>query len=367
MDAVYVHIPFCKSICPYCAFAREKASAKTMREYVDCLLIEAENRLQTDKRVRTAYIGGGTPSALPLAEIERLLRKLKDLFVDELEEWTFECNPADVDTALARTLRKGGVDRVSLGVQSFSEESLALLQRRHKGEDVERAVSLLREAGIENISVDMLFAIPGQTTNSLVADIEHLLALDVLHVSYYSLIIEEDTRFERWVDEGRIIPVDGDTEADMFETIIRRLIAAGYEHYEISNFAKPGHSSRHNTIIWQDEDYLGLGVSAHGKHSFRREENIPSVRAYIDSVRTKGHGIRRTYPYEAEEDTLLMGLRLSEGIDRETYRRRFGKMPEELFPKLEKAFEAGLLEKRKGRLRLTEKGVMLANEVFILI
>ncbi len=367
MDAVYVHIPFCKSICPYCAFAREKGDKETMREYVDCLLVEAKNRLRDSERIRTAYIGGGTPSALPIPEIERLLQGLKELFAGELEEWTFECNPRDVDAALARTLRDNDIDRVSLGVQSFAQDTLSSLGRRHREEDIERAVTLLREEGLENISIDMLFAVPGQTLSSLAGDIDRLLALDVPHVSYYSLIIEEDTLFAKWADEGRLTPVDSDTEADMFEMIIQRLTEAGYEHYEISNFAKPGRHSRHNTIIWQDGDYLGLGASAHGKYSRRREENIPSVGAYIASVRGRGHAIRRTYPYEAEKDTLLMGLRLLGGIDRESYRRRFGKTPEELFPKLEKALAAGLLTRDKDRLRLTQRGVMLANEVFILI
>jgi len=367
MDAVYVHIPFCKSLCLYCAFARERASIGTMRAYIDRLLEEARLRLDDKTGVRTVYIGGGTPSALPLSEIERLLRTIKSLCGDEIEEWTFECNPGDVDAELARTLRKGGVDRVSLGVQSFNREALRLLGRRHRAEEVESAVKLLRAEGITNISVDMLFALPGQTETDLGQDLEHLLGLDVPHISYYSLIIEEGTLFARWVEEGKINPADEDLEADMFALIIDRLVAAGYQHYEISNFAKKEHASKHNTLVWQDGDYLGLGASAHGKHASRREENISSVGAYMESIKSKGHAVRRTYPYEAEKDTLLMGLRLREGIDREMYRRRHGKTPEELFPKLEKAFAAGLLENRDGRMRLTERGVMLANEVFILI
>ncbi len=366
MEGLYVHIPFCKTICAYCDFVKEAAKPQKQRVYVEALKKELFERSDKFASLKTVYIGGGTPSHLEVFDFEEVLRALRKRVPQALDEFSVECNPEDVRPELLETLKKYGVDRISLGVQTFKESHLRLLNRTHGPKDVENAVKRLRWHGFDNVNVDMMFAIPGQTLREVEEDLARVLALDVEHVSYYSLILEENTRFHRLYERGELSLVDEETEGTMYETVIDTLSDAGYTHYEISNFAKNGKECRHNLAIWKDGDYGGVGAGAHGKHDGHRRHNPERVRDYTNALQ-RGEDCCEIYPYEAKRDTLLMGLRLLKGIDLDEFASRFQTDLFKEYPELSKMIEKGLLKVEDRRLSFTRKGLLLGNEVFMIL
>ena len=237
MDALYIHIPFCAQICAYCDFAKEITKTDKRKRYMENLEREIRSHENALSSVHSIFIGGGTPSILDESDLTGLFDALKDVGLPDVEDITIEANPSDVNESFAALLKRLGVTRVSLGAQSFNETHLAFLRRTHTASSIETAVDTLRKAGIDNINLDMLFAIPNQSLDDLKQDIDRAMSLPVKHISYYSVIIEENTALALWVDKGLVSPISENLEASMYETVITRLENAGFSHYEISNFA----------------------------------------------------------------------------------------------------------------------------------
>jgi len=365
MKGLYIHIPFCEAICTYCDFAKELAKPEKKASYIEALIEEIKHYKESLIDVDSIYIGGGTPSSLDNKELTLLLAAIKSsVDLDQVNEYTIECNPNDVNQEKANLFKQYGINRISLGVQTFNEQHLRFLNRKHRNHHVEDSIKMFKAAEIENISIDLIFSLVGQTTVDVARDLSHFLTLGINHVSYYSLIFEEDTKLYHLYEQGKVKMNDESLEAEMYETIIETLVSEGYEHYEISNFAKNNKQSYHNTIYWKNKDYIGLGAGAHGKINSSRYANIRSAKKYIEAVQKDGTGIDCYYPYEAKRDYLLMGLRLLEGINLDDFEKRFNQSIFDAYPSLDQALSQGLLEKKGSYLRFTRKGLFLGNEVF---
>lgn len=365
MDALYIHIPFCDHICSYCVFAKEIASSGKRKRYMAKLYREIERHSGELDDVVSVFIGGGTPSLLDGDDLRGLADALKRAGVKALEDFSIEANPKDIDQARAEQFKSIGITRVSLGVQSFNDAHLKLLRRNHDEAMVGSAIEALRTAGIENINADMLFGVPTQTTMDLRADLEKVTRLPLKHISYYSVIIEEKTLLEKWIEEGELTPVDESLEGEMYDMVRSALKDAGFIHYEISNFAKPGHASLHNTMVWKSEDYLGVGAGAHSKWRGQRFYNVRSIKHYIERMEAGHSPVASIYPMEPMRDFLLMGLRLTEGVSLDTFERRFSRRILEAYPELREDLETGLLKIKDGHIRFTERGIALGNSVFM--
>ena len=276
MAGLYIHIPFCKSRCSYCAFY-STTHAELRQRYVDAVCKEMEKR---GERIETIYLGGGTPSQLTIAQLEQLFIYINKVYSPQGEvEITIECNPDDITVALADALSRLGINRVSMGAQTFDDRHLHFLNRRHTAAQVPLAVERLRQAGIKNISIDLMYGFPSETIADWQRDIEAVLSLGVEHISAYCLMVEEGTPLWKLkMKDERLKFPDEETERQMYEMLIDKLSAAGYEHYEISNFAKPSYRSSHNSSYWKDVPYIGLGAAA---HSYTPHQTSPKGEAYL--------------------------------------------------------------------------------------
>ena len=283
IEHLYIHIPFCPNICPYCAFYKESAGRERVETFLDALLVEC-GRWASRLRPRTIFFGGGTPSALSVPQFEKLLGGLHErLDLSCLEEWTIEMNPATVASDKALLLREAGINRVSMGVQSWDDTVLKALGRTHNAGKAEESYGILRKSGFENVSIDLIFGVPGQSLDSWRATLERSLRLAPQHLSAYGLTYEEDTEFFRKLGRGEMAPDEG-LEADQFELTAELLGAAGYLQYEVSNYALPGRESLHNSAYWAGKDYLGLGPSAFSTVGSRRWRNISETGLYSEST-----------------------------------------------------------------------------------
>lgn len=367
MSGVYIHIPFCRSRCIYCGFY-STTHAELRRAYVDALCCEMDlRRNYLQDNVRTVYLGGGTPSVLDGEELSRLFHYINKVYdVDPQAEVTIECNPDDVTPDFAALLSRLPVNRVSMGAQTFSDKRLKFLNRRHDAAEVGRAVALLRAAGIGNISLDLMFGFPGETLAEWESDIEKALLLDVEHISAYSLMYEEGTALYRMLEQNRVEEVDEEQSLAMYETLVNHLASAGYEHYEISNFARRGFRSRHNSSYWQRVPYIGLGASAHSFDLRSRQWNVADVKTYISEI---GKG---NVPMEREEldkttmfnDIVTTAMRTCEGIDLDMIFSDFGDVfHRQLLDNAKPHITSGLAEVKDGHLRLTRKGIFVSDMV----
>jgi len=357
---VYVHIPFCARICPYCAFYKDLLDRSQTSRFCEALLQELVGcDCRTPRLIPwTIYFGGGTPTALNVAQLEFLLRGFHErLELAELVEWTIEANPGSVSARKAALLKKFGVNRISLGVQSWDEELLKLLGREHNAPQAEESFHILRDADFGNINVDLMFGLPGQTDDQWRATLEKTIALRPEHISTYCLTYEEDTEFFLRHARGEFRQ-DPDADAEFFEMTMATLEDAGYQQYEISNYARPGFESVHNRAYWLGKDYLGIGPSAVSTIGMKRSQNVCDYRVYIDRVlsgeSTRGtsedltHEIKRT-------ERIALGLRTRDGIPPSEV-KDFAQTIDELA-------ELQLLRESNGNLVLTPKGKALADSV----
>lgn len=351
MAGLYVHIPFCKSRCIYCGFY-STTRKEMMEQYVDALLKELNERNKYDQ-YDTVYIGGGTPSQLPLPLLERLLEALPH----SLQEFTVECNPDDVTPQLAALLYKKGVNRVSMGAQTFSEERLRFLHRRHTPQQVREAVETLRSAGIENISLDLMFGFPGETLDEWIADIDTVLALHPEHISAYSLMYEEDTPLYRMLEKGEIEELDEELCRTMYYTLKDKLEAAGYEHYEISNFAKQGYRSKHNSSYWNNTPYLGIGAGAHSYDGDTRSYNTDTLNGWHQEVEL----LDEVTKYN---DMITTAMRTREGVQVGQCSGAAGQVGQGfLLSQAEPLIKKGLLSIDNNRLHLTREALYTCDDV----
>jgi oxygen-independent coproporphyrinogen-3 oxidase len=367
--ALYVHVPFCIRRCAYCDFATAPYDAASADRYLERLARELE-RVPRDATLDTIYFGGGTPTSLSEAQLAALLAAVRARVSGAREEWTCEANPESVTPAKARLLRDAGVDRVSLGAQSFDPQVLQALGREHAPEHVFRALEILRDAGFRRLTLDLMFAAPGETDAQLASDLAQLAALRLEHVSAYCLTYENGTPLTRMREEGRVTPQTDDVELVQYRLVREALAAAGLPQYEISNFARPGCESKHNLVYWRGEEYFGVGLGAGSYEHGTRRSNTRLLDEYLSDWRGSPHP-----PHEAEtldaaakaRERVILGLRLRRGIDAGAWRARTGFTLAELYPdrQLDRLVDQGLLERQGDSFRLTERGLELADEVFV--
>ncbi|MCX7751769.1 MAG: radical SAM family heme chaperone HemW [Blastocatellia bacterium] len=370
---IYVHIPFCPYKCSYCDFDSGVYPESLIVAYLAALKQEIGRTSALlageEAFVDTIYFGGGTPSLLDPERLGDLLWTLRRSFlVHTGAEITIEANPGTLTAQKARALRQLGVNRVSLGAQTFSEDELRVLGRHHTVEHVVESIALLREAGIENVSLDLILGIPGQGLASWERTMEHVFALRPAHISVYLLEVHEETPLAAQLARGVLVEPDEALTVQMYDWFLDRAEAEGYEHYEISNFCRPGFASRHNLKYWSDEPYLGFGCSAHSYDFRERRWNLATPRAYVEAMRERGEAVAGRIPMTESrriEEALMLGLRRCAGVDLNAFRERYGvDVLERYGAQLAPLEDAGLIEISDGVLRLTRKGLVLANEVF---
>lgn len=360
MYGIYIHIPFCIKKCNYCDFASFSLGRDVQSEYISKLTDEIKTRrgIYAD----TVYIGGGTPSVICDDDLRRLLSAVNEnIIIKEDAEFTIEVNPATVTETKAKIMKEYGVNRISIGAQSFCDDELNLLGRIHSAEDTLRTYELMRESGFENISMDLMYALPGQSMQRLNNSLDTLLSLKAEHISCYGLKIEEGTPFFNMLGKGLIKDCDEDTFADMYNMITERLCGLGYNHYEISNFAKDGFESKHNLKYWQDKDYIGFGVSASSKEGNRRYTNALTVDEYLS-----GNPLSEDYTMELKEqmsEFIILALRvINLGADRYKFRDKFGMELNDVFGhQLDKINDYTIDDGRYIKLR--KEALLVSNSI----
>ncbi len=377
--SLYIHIPYCISKCPYCDFNSHVVTEIPQRGYTDALLRELEfYGASNDWRggtIQTIFFGGGTPSTCKPARNAKLIERVAATFpLDSNCEITMEANPGTVDAAYFAGYRGAGVNRISVGVQSFQPRLLKLLGRIHDAEEAKNALTVVKQSGFENFSFDLIYANPGQTLEELANDLDTAMEFQSPHLSAYNLTFEEGTPFHHEYRAGRMAILSEDEEIAMAELIESKLNAAGLTRYEISNYARPGLHSRHNVNYWRSGDYLGIGA---GAHSYKRNTDGVTGRRWSDEKNPARYmaQVKETSQAVVERDEIdfakaagefmFLGLRMTEGISTEVFRARFARPPEEFYPRIATWLEAEFLERRGEFLRLTRKGLLLANSIFV--
>jgi len=374
--SLYLHIPFCHTRCHYCDFNTYAGILPLREPYVQALQIEIEQagklaRLPdgTARRARTIFFGGGTPSLLSATQTSHLLHACRSAFaLDEDAEVTLEANPGTLTLEHLSELRTAGINRLSIGAQSFDSALLKTLGRIHSPEEIHQALHAARAAGFTSINLDFMFGLPGQTMQHWRETLDQALALHPEHLSLYSLIIEEGTPFYTWTQEGSITPGDEDLCADMYEYADEQLQAAGYENYEISNWALPGHQCRHNLTYWHNLPYLGTGAGAYSSFGGRRFSNVLAPLEYIRLLKARLRPEAESETIERVQEmteTAFLELRTAMGIHLPSFEQRFSEsLAQFVGDRLRPVEAAGLLEQTAEWLRLSKRGRLLGNEVF---
>ena len=370
MAGVYVHIPFCASRCSYCDFFSTLRLDEVGHDYVEALIAEARLRKAelNGKPVKTLYMGGGTPSQLPLPLLARLIDGLKaTLDLNAVQEFTLEANPDDVTPEWCVAVRALGVNRVSMGVQSFQDAVLRLVGRRHTARQAIDAVASLRHAGIDNISIDLIYGLPGQRLETWAESVRQAVDLRPQHISAYGLTYEPGTRLWQQRECGEVVEASEDQYLDMYRVLVGLLQVAGYEHYEISNFALPGYRSRHNSSYWNETPYLGLGAAAHSYDGTMRRSNPADLCGYIRRI-TSGQPACQVEDlawWERYDERVMLGLRTADGVDAHRLRSDFGdKAWAHFVSEARRHIDAGnMICTDDGRYILTSEGIVLSDSV----
>ena len=343
MAGLYIHIPFCKKRCAYCDFF-STTLLERREEYVSALVQEIRQRKdEAGESIRTIYIGGGTPSTLDADDIRRLIQAIGTA---DAEEITMELNPGDASLPYLQAIRSIGINRLSIGIQSFQDGLLRLIGRRHDAKQAADTVRMAKEAGFDNISIDLMYALPTQTMNLWKADIETALELNIQHISCYGLMYEEGTAITRMAESGAITPIDEETENTMYDYLCARLQQAGFVHYEVSNFALPGYEAKHNSSYWDGTPYIGIGSGAHSYIPPVRSWNAEDIDAYLRST-----AVRESETLTDEDrynERIMLGLRTNRGI------------PEAFPNQSRKQTVDGYIQ--KGLLRLTDDHRLVATQ-----
>ncbi|KUL17107.1 Oxygen-independent coproporphyrinogen-III oxidase-like protein YqeR [Bacillus paralicheniformis] len=372
MKAAYIHIPFCEHICHYCDFNKFFIQSQPVDEYLRSLEKEMANSMEAagHPELKTIFIGGGTPTSLSAAQLERLLDSIHRVLKpsESLAEFAVEANPDDLSAEKLDVLKAAGVDRLSFGVQTFEDELLKKIGRVHEQKDVLVSFERARNAGFDNISLDLMFGLPGQTIGHFASSLDTALALGAEHYSVYSLIVEPKTVFYNLMKKGRLHLPPQDQEAEMYELVMRKMEEAGIGQYEISNYAKKGYESKHNLTYWNNEEYFGLGAGAHGYINGERTVNAGPVKHYIDLIEQSGFPYKekhRVTKNEQIEEEMFLGLRKTAGVDKEHFFQKYGRTVDDLFPKVLRSLEeTGLIVNTSNNVFLTHNGKLLGNEVF---
>lgn len=367
---LYIHIPFCVKKCEYCDFLSWNAGEEERQQYVAALLSEIESYREFAKgyRVSTIFIGGGTPSVLLPKQMEDILQKIYEIFeLERRPEITVEVNPGTVDEEKLQCYKENGVNRLSMGLQSVKDEKLRLLGRIHTYQEFVESYELARKAGFDNISIDLISSVPGQTLQEWKEELETAAAQNPEHISVYQLIIEEGTPFyEKYAEHPELLP-DEETSRETYLWTGKFLKEAGYEQYEISNYAKPGKESRHNLKYWERGDYLGLGLGAASMVRNIRMSNTKDMRTYLercDKPKTMREDVQFLEEPRQMEEFMFLGLRKTRGVSKKEFKRIFGREMDMVYEKaLHKCLENGMLLEHKDRIFLSEEGTLLSNMV----
>ena len=368
MAGIYIHIPFCRQACHYCNF-HFTTSLTRKNELIAALLKELDlrqNYLQNEA-VETIYLGGGTPSLLEVSDLEKLLGSIwKNFSTSPSTEITLEANPDDISEEKIREWLDTGINRLSIGVQSFFEEDLLWMNRAHNAKQAKDSLELACRH-FKNITVDLIYGTPMLTDNKWEKNVETILSYDIPHISCYALTVESKTALQKMIKLGKTEDVNPDKQSDQFLLLMRWLKDAGYEHYEISNFAKPGFRSRHNTSYWQGKKYLGIGPSAHSFDGVSRQWNISNNNTYIDSLKTNSLPFEKEILTAAQQlnEYIMTSLRTIEGIDVRVVEKKFGKKEKErLLQSIKKYLEnKKVVVSEAGNLVLTNEGKLLADGI----
>lgn len=372
MAGLYLHVPFCSSKCSYCAFY-SVTNNQLKQDYIEAVCKELYLRKhffqdihlkknQFDPVVNTVYFGGGTPSCLDESDFEKIFNAIYDCFGSSFEEVTIECNPDDITLSYAKTLKKYA-NRISLGIQTFNNDQLKLINRRHNAEEAIKAVNIIKDVGISNISIDLIFGFPKETLADWLFDINQAIKLDVQHVSAYSLMFEEGTKLYHLLQKEKIEQISEELIVEMYDVLIDKLSEAGLAQYEISNFAKPGFESRHNSSYWNETPYLGVGPSAHSYNLSTRSWNVSNVSQYVKSI-SKG-----ILPLEEEQideitrynDLITTALRTKEGIHLNTLQEDYVQYLLEQSSEFIK--EGTMIKTSDNQLALTRKGYYISDAI----
>ena len=364
-SSAYVHIPFCTQICYYCDFSKVFIKNQPVDAYLEHLI--QETRSYEIGKLRTLYIGGGTPTALSAQQLAYLLTELpKAMDLSEVEEFTIEANPGDLDPDKIAVLKESQVNRVSLGVQTFDNKMLKKIGRSHQEQDIYDNIRHLKQAGFDNISIDLIYALPGQTMDQVKENVAKAIDLDIPHMSLYSLILENHTVFMNRMRRGKLPLPKEELEAEMFEYIIEELEKAGFEHYEISNFSKPGFESRHNLVYWDNAEYYGLGAGASGYVDGIRYKNHGPIRHYLEAVEAGKARITEEHLTleEKMEEELFLGLRKKTGVSKVRFEEKFGVSFDQRYGQVVASLtEQGLLVPDDKQVRMTKRGLFLGDTV----
>ena len=363
--SAYVHIPFCTQICYYCDFSKVFIKNQPVDSYLEHLLEEFQS--YDIQKLRTLYIGGGTPTALSASQLEVLLKGLtKNLDLSVLEELTIEANPGDLDADKIAVLKNSPVNRVSLGVQTFDDKMLKKIGRSHLEKDIYENIDRLKLAGFDNISIDLIYALPGQTMEQVKENVAKAIGLDIPHMSLYSLILENHTVFMNRMRRGKLPLPKEELEAEMFEYIIAELEKSGFEHYEISNFSKPGFESRHNLMYWDNAEYYGIGAGASGYVNGVRYKNHGPIRHYLSAVKEGNARITEEHLSQKEqmEEEMFLGLRKKSGVSVVRFEEKFGRSFDGLYGEIVRDLvQQGLMQIEGDRVRMTKRGLFLGDTV----
>ena len=370
---VYIHIPFCHQICNYCDFNKFYFKNQPVDEYIEALgkemKLTVEKYPESFTQVETIFLGGGTPTALSPEQLKRLLTLIQTYIpMKHVAEFTSEANPDELSEAKMRTLLAGGVNRLSMGVQSFDQDLLKKIGRTHSNSHVYETIALAKEVGFQNISIDLMYGLPGQTMEQWKDSLEKAFALKIPHVSAYSLIVEPKTIFYNQYTKGKLALPTEDLEAEMYDVLMKEMEAHGYEQYEISNFAQGGFSSVHNKIYWENDEYAGFGAGAHGYINGVRYSNHGPLKKYIGALESDTLPIVHEHHVtesEKREEQMFLGLRKTDGVSHILYEEKFGEtMHDQYGQVIQKLVADELLVNDAEGIRLTRKGRFVGNEVF---
>ncbi|HGA2091321.1 TPA: radical SAM family heme chaperone HemW [Streptococcus agalactiae] len=363
--SAYVHIPFCTQICYYCDFSKVFIKNQPVDAYLQALIREFRSYDITE--LRTLYIGGGTPTSISAVQLDYLLTELiRDLNLNTLEEFTIEANPGDLTVDKIEVLQKSAVNRVSLGVQTFNDKHLKRIGRSHNEAQIYSTIDALKTAGFQNISIDLIYALPGQTMDDVRSNVAKALSLNIPHLSLYSLILEHHTVFMNKMRRGKLHLPTEDLEAEMFEYIICEMERNGFEHYEISNFTKPGFESRHNLMYWDNVEYYGVGAGASGYLDGIRYRNRGPIQHYLKGVSEGNARLSEEVLSKNEmmEEELFLGLRKKEGVSIGKFEQKFGTSFEKRYGQIVQELQSdGLLKENNGFIQMTKKGLFLGDTV----
>ena len=368
--SAYIQILFCEHICYYCDFNKVFLEGQPVDEYIEALLKEARLALRQNpvEKMETLYVGGGTPTSLTASQLERLLSGLREILPYYNGEFTVEANPGDLTADKLDVMKNYGVNRLSMGVQTFDDRLLKKIGRKHTAQDVYDTIQLLEEKDFSNVTIDLIYALPGQSLESFRDTVTRALALDLPHYALYSLILENQTMFMNWVRRGKMHLPEQELEAQMYAETIDAMEKAGRKQYEISNFAKPGFESQHNLVYWNNQNYFGLGAGASGYLGNRRYKNRGPIQHYLKSLKNDQLPVLEeeilTQKAQIEEE-MFLGLRKILGVDKTVFENRFGfSMMDVYGDVIEKLKQQKLITETDSRVCLTEEGLFRGNDVF---